>query len=82
MLGYWPTRVANSSHEQVRDRYRLDRIPSMLLRAEGIELVTAAGIARMLGVAEARVNQLAASGRLSFLSRRPCQVARATGSGP
>jgi excisionase family DNA binding protein len=64
VLGYWQRTSADSVAELVRHNYRLNKIPTMLLKAQNVELITAAQIARLLDVSEQRVNQLAAEGRL------------------
>lgn len=50
--------------ELVRHRYRLDRIPDVLLRDRGIELMSARDVAAFLGVSTQRVCQVIREGRM------------------
>lgn len=64
VLAFWAKRRANGVAELVRHRYRLDRIPSMLLRDEAIALWTTSDVARFLGLSRQRIDVLANQGRL------------------
>lgn len=74
VLGYWTRKRADAAGELVRHRYRIDRLPDVLLRDRDVAPMTTRDVATRLGVSRQRVEQLLSEGKLPQPTTRSGRV--------